>query len=215
MKKESIGVAKEGWPFIALMAISALVFAAFECWILGVFFWVLTWFCTYFFRDPERFVPKGENLAVSPADGKVISITTRLDPIRREPCTCISIFMNVFNVHVNRSPLAAKLLEIKYFAGKFFNASLDKASSDNERCAYLLEAEDGSKWVLVQIAGLIARRIVCRAEEGDVLARGERFGLIRFGSRLDLYLAPGYIPDIQVGCKAIAGETVLAVKAKD
>ena len=212
MRKASVGVAPEGMPFIFLMAVTTLTFAAIRCWPMALVCLVATWFCGHFFRDPERIVPVEEDVAVSPADGKVIRVERREDPLTGESKTCVSIFMNVFNVHVNRTPLDSTLERIQYYPGKFFNASLDKASTDNERCAYLLRDADNNGWTMVQIAGLIARRIVCRAEVGDALSRGERYGLIRFGSRVDLYLPDAYNPQVTVGDKVYAGESILARK---
>ncbi len=213
MRQGSIGIAPEGYPFIFLCAFSSLLFAVIGCWPVAVMLLLATWFAGHFFRDPERVVPMGANLAVSPADGKVVKIQPVPDPFSGQERTCISIFMNVFNVHVNRMPVAGKITAIAYHPGKFFNASLDKASSDNERCAYAVEGKEGS-FSLVQIAGLIARRIVCRVGEGEKLARGERFGMIRFGSRVDLYLPDDYVPAVAVGQAVFAGQSVLA-KRKD
>lgn len=212
MRKASIGMAPEGLPFVFLLGLTTLTFAALRCWPLALVFLVLTWFSGHFFRDPERFTPKEPDLAVSPADGKVIRVEPRPDPITGETRTCVSIFMNVINVHVNRSPVAGTVETIRYFPGAFVNAALDKASTDNERCAYLLRDEAGRPWVMVQIAGLVARRIVCRTEEGDTLARGERYGLIRFGSRVDLYLPPDYSATVTIGDVVTAGESILARK---
>ncbi len=212
MRKASIDVAYEGVPFIFFFALTTIVFALLDLEFLAYVGLILTGFAIYFFRDPERFIPKDENVAVSPADGKIIKISTMKDPFTGEDKTCVCIFMNVFNVHVNRMPLNAKIDEIKYFGGKFFNASLDKASTDNERCAYSLVDNDDNKWSMVQIAGLIARRIVCRAEENDELVRGERFGLIRFGSRVDVYLPESYSPSVRVGEHVVAGESIIAKK---
>ena len=156
--------------------------------------------------------PSEDDIAVSPADGRVIRVEPKADPITGEVRPCISIFMNVFNVHVNRSPVAGRVEAIRYFPGKFFNAALDKASTDNERCAYLVRDDGGRSWVMVQVAGLIARRIVCRVEEGDTLARGERYGMIRFGSRVDLYLPPDYSAVVANGDVVAAGESILARK---
>lgn len=167
MRKGNIGVAPEGLPFLFLLALTALAFAALRFWPLALVFLVLTWFSGHFFRDPERVVPSEDDIAVSPADGRVIRVEPKADPITGEVRPCISIFMNVFNVHVNRSPVAGRVEAIRYFPGKFFNAALDKASTDNERCAYLVRDDGGRSWVMVQVAGLIARRIVCRVEEGD------------------------------------------------
>ncbi|MEG1610473.1 MAG: phosphatidylserine decarboxylase, partial [Bilophila sp.] len=158
MYKASTGVAPEGLPFILLLALTALTFAALRCWPVALVFLGLTWFAGHFFRDPERVVPSKGDVAVSPADGKVVRVEPRKDPITGESRACISIFMNVFNVHVNRSPVACHVESIRYFPGAFFNAALDKASSDNERCAYLLRDREERPWVMVQIAGLIARR---------------------------------------------------------
>ena len=212
MRKANIGVAPEGLPFLFLLALTTLAFAALRCWPLALLFLVLTWFSGHFFRDPERVVPTEPDVAVSPADGKVVRVEPKADPITGEVRPCISIFMNVFNVHVNRSPVAGRIEAIRYFPGAFVNAALDKASTDNERCAYLVRDDGGRSWVMVQVAGLIARRIVCRVEEGDALARGERYGMIRFGSRVDLYLPPDYSAVVTNGDAVAAGESILARK---
>lgn len=208
MRHGSLGIAPEGYPFIFLCAFSSLVFAFF-CWPMAFIFLVLTWFAGHFFRDPERVVPTEANAAVSPADGKVIKIQPAADPITGEMRSCVSIFMSVCNVHVNRSPIAGKITAVKYCPGRYFAASRDKASTDNERCAYRVEGKEGS-FTLVQIAGLVARRIVCRVEEGEKLNRGERFGLIRFGSRVDLYLPENYEPSVVIGDNVTAGQTIVA-----
>ena len=214
MKQPSIGIAPEGYPFIFLCGFTSLIFALIKCWPVAVVFLILTWFAGHFFRDPERVTPTQSGLAVSPADGKVIKIQPMPDPFTGQARTCVCIFMNVFNVHVNRSPIAGKVKSIAYHPGLFLNASFDKASSDNERCAYAIEGADGS-FSMVQIAGLIARRIVCRVDEGDMLGRGERFGLIRFGSRVDLYLPEDYVVTAAVGDAVFAGQTVLARRNED
>ncbi len=211
MRKASMGITPEGWPCIFLCAFTALVFAFF-CWPMALVFVLLTWFSAHFFRDPERVVPQEENTAVSPADGKVIRIDMRPDPITGKSKMCICIFMNVFSVHVNRMPVAAKVTDIHYHAGKFFNAAWDKAATDNERCAYAMQDAEGKEWEMVQIAGLIARRIVCRTDVGDELQKGERFGMIRFGSRVDLYIPEGYIPAVSVGEQVFAGQSIVARK---
>lgn len=205
----SIGIAPEGYPFIFLCAFSSLVFAVIGCWPVAVILLAGTWFAGHFFRDPERVIPVEAELAVSPADGKVVKIQGVPDPFTGDLRTCISIFMNVCNVHVNRSPIQGKIMAIAYHPGKFFNAALDKASKDNERCAYVVEGNEG-RFTMVQIAGLIARRIVCRVREGEELERGERFGLIRFGSRVDLYLPDDYNPTVTVGQKVFAGQSIVA-----
>jgi phosphatidylserine decarboxylase len=209
MSQGRIGIAPEGYPLIVLCAFSSLIFAVIGCWPVAVILLAATWFAGHFFRDPERVVPGGAHIAVSPADGTVISILPMPDPFTGQPRTRISIFMSVFNVHVNRMPTSGKIAAIAYHPGKFFNASLDKASHDNERCAYAVEGREGS-FTVVQIAGLIARRIVCRVEEGDKLERGERFGMIRFGSRVDLYLPDDYAPAVVIGQAVVAGQSVLA-----
>ncbi len=213
MRKANTGITPEGAPSIALTAFAALLCAILQCWPGALCFFILFCFCLNFFRDPERVIPQEADLAVSPADGRIIRIEQRPDPFSGEQKLCVSVFMNVFSVHVNRSPVAGHVQAIRYWPGKFFNASLDKASTDNERCAWSVCAEDGGLWSMVQIAGLVARRIVPRAEAGDRLARGERFGMIRFGSRVDLYLASGYRAAVEIGEQVFAGQSVIARKA--
>lgn len=213
MLKPAVGIAAEGWPFIGIAAFTAVLTA-----ILGwrwptVILWLFCLFTIYFFRDPERVIAEGPDIAVSPADGAVVAIGLKRDPMTGEERQCISIFMSIFNVHVNRSPVEAEVESILYIPGKFLNASLDKASEDNERCAWLLCQPNGEKWTAVQIAGLIARRIVPRAQQNDKLARGERFGMIRFGSRVDLYLPASYAPAVEKGQKVLGGETIIARKS--
>ena len=210
MKEPSIGIAREGWPAIFITGLGAVVFAMMGCAVMATIFFVLCWFSLGFFRDPERVVPDEQGIATSPADGRIVKVERREAPLDGGSCLCVSIFMNVFNVHVNRAPVDGTLEKIAYHPGKFLNASLDKASTDNERCAYQMRDRDGKAWTFVQIAGLVARRIVCRADRGDELARGARFGLIRFGSRVDLYLPDGYIPAVSVGETVLAGQTVIA-----
>lgn len=212
MRKPSPGITPEGISVIGLSALSALVFALLGCGVLAVLFLLLTLFSCHFFRDPERVVPRTANVAVSPADGKIIKIATMPDPFTGLPRQCVCVFMNVFNVHVNRSPVAGMITDIAYHPGKFVNASFDKASTDNERCAYALEDGNKDSWTMVQIAGLVARRIVCRVDVGEALERGERYGMIKFGSRVDLYLPEGYEPKVSVGDTVLAGQTVLAAK---
>lgn len=212
MHKPSFAICPEGASAIGFTAFSAIFFAVLDMWIPALIFWVLCWFSLHFFRDPSRVIPSGKNIAVSPADGTIIRIEDRTHPFDGQTSLCISIFMSVFNVHVNRTPVACRVCEIKYYPGRFFNASLDKASLDNERCAWLLEDKNGTSWAMVQIAGLIARRIVCRAREGDELNRGQRIGMIRFGSRVDLYLPQGYSPTVKLKDKVFGGQTVIASK---
>lgn len=175
---------------------------------------ILTLWCTYFFRDPDRTTPVREGLVISPADGVVQSIGPAVPPAEigmgDQPRNRISVFMNVFNVHVNRIPITGKIVKLAYRPGKFFNASLDKASEYNERQSFHMQTEDGADIGVVQIAGLIARRIKCDLSDNQSVKTGERFGLIRFGSRVDVYLPDGISPLVAVGQLTIAGETVLA-----
>ncbi|BBU56726.1 MULTISPECIES: phosphatidylserine decarboxylase [Mameliella] len=208
----------EGRRFVAVFA----VFAAALFLVSSVLGWVgvgLTIWCYYFFRDPARVTPSREGLIVSPADGVVSLIEKAVPPpelgMTDQPLTRVSVFMSVFNCHVNRAPVAGRISAIAYRPGKFFNASLDKASADNERNSLCIDMADGRQIAVVQIAGLVARRIVCFSAQGDVLATGERFGLIRFGSRLDVYLPDGVQPLVALGQTMIAGETVLADLASD
>jgi phosphatidylserine decarboxylase len=208
-----VPIAPEGRPFVAGGIVIALVLLYLGPWTgaLGI---ALAGWVAYFFRDPPRTVPTRDGLVVSPADGIVSHITEAVPPpaldLGTEPLTRISVFLNVFDVHINRSPVTGTVERIAYHAGKFLNASLDKASSDNERNGLTLRMADGRKIGVVQIAGLIARRIICRAREGQTLRTGERFGLIRFGSRTDLFLPKGVSPLVTVGQRMLGGETVMA-----
>jgi len=210
MKKQTIGITLEGVPAIGLSAFFTLVLAILDCATGAAVGLALTFFCVNFFRDPERYPSREPGLAVSPADGKVVKAGLARDPFTGQERKVVCIFMNVFNVHVNRMPVEGAVEQIKYHPGKFLNASFDKASEDNERCALSIRDAQGGQWSVVQIAGLIARRIVCRVEEGDTLGRGERFGMIKFGSRVDLYLPDAYDLAVQVGDKVLAGQTIVA-----
>ncbi len=212
MYKPIFGLAQDGLPIIAVCALAALVMALLRWPVPAVVFLALTVFSLNFFRDPDRTAPAEPGLAVAPADGVVCKMGTEVDPLSGETRQVVCIFMNVFNVHVNRSPIEGTVSDLRYIPGKFFNASLDKASTDNERSLLGLRDGDGNAWTVVQIAGLIARRIVCKAAVGDRLARGERYGMIKFGSRLDVYLPHGYHPAVTMGQKTMAGVTVLARK---
>ena len=203
----------EGRKFVGIfVVITIILFLVWQA--LGWIGVVLTIWCYYFFRDPERVTPKKDGLVISPADGIVSLIELAVPPpelgMADQELTRVSVFMNVFNCHVNRAPIAGQITEIAYRSGKFFNASLDKASVDNERNSLSIRMEDGRQIAVVQIAGLVARRIVCFSAKGDKIQTGERFGLIRFGSRLDVYLPHGTDPIVQLGQTMIAGETVLA-----
>ncbi len=203
----------EGWRFVGVFAAATVVL--FLIWApLGWLGVGLTVWCYYFFRDPKRSVPLTPGLVVSPADG-VVSLIERAVPPQElglgpAALTRVSVFMSVFNCHVNRLPAEGRITAVAYRPGKFLNASLDKASVDNERNALAIELVDGRQIAVVQIAGLVARRILCWAKPGQEMRRGERFGLIRFGSRLDVYLPDGVEPQVALGQTMIAGETVLA-----
>ncbi|MBC7906314.1 MAG: phosphatidylserine decarboxylase [Rhodospirillaceae bacterium] len=204
---------REGWPFIALFAIGALLLGL----LWGPLGWiglVLTGWCAYFFRNPDRVTPVRPGLVISPADGVVCLVGHAVPPAElgmgNEPRMRVSVFMSVFDVHVNRTPIDGKITKIAYKPGKFLNASLDKASEDNERMAIRMETAEGAEFAFVQIAGLVARRIKCDLVEGQEVRAGQRFGLIRFGSRVDVYLPDGVAPQVAVGQRCIAGETVLA-----
>ncbi|MGZ5032175.1 MAG: phosphatidylserine decarboxylase, partial [Usitatibacter sp.] len=196
-------IAREGWPFLAISLAAAIAAA----WLAGWWsapFWVVCLFILQFFRDPPREIPQGEGLVLCPADGRVIVVGNARDPYRNVDALKVSVFMNVFNVHSNRSPVDAIVKEVAYSRGLFVNASFDKASSDNERNALVLRMDSGTELTCVQVAGLIARRILCYAKVGERLARGERYGFIRFGSRVDLYLPLSAVPKASVGDKVYA-----------
>lgn len=212
IQKQMVPIHREGYIFILGFAVATLVL--FWLWEpLGWVGLVLTIWCAYFFRDPERVVPLGADLIVSPADGVVCSVGEFVPPPELELGSAkmlrISVFMSVFDCHVNRMPAAGRIARIAYTPGLFVNADLDKASEDNERNGVVIETAAG-KIGVVQIAGLIARRIVCFTREGASLDTGERFGLIRFGSRVDVYLPTSAVPQVDLESRAIAGETVLA-----
>jgi len=213
MKVIAVPMHPEGRKFVAIFAaIAAVLWLVWE-----PFFWLgvgMTVWCYYFFRDPVRSVAQKPGLILSPADGVISLITKTVPPIEmllgKKPLTRVSVFMNVFNCHVNRAPMAGEVIAITYHHGKFVNASLDKASEHNERNSLTIEAADKTRIGVTQIAGLVARRIVCFTKVGNGLTVGERFGLIRFGSRLDVFLPEGIEPAVGLGQTAVAGETVLA-----
>jgi phosphatidylserine decarboxylase len=209
----------EGRKFVVIAAAIALIFYWVIDWdalgwiMVGITLWVAA-----FFRDPIRTTPKGDTLVVAPADGLVTMIASVPPPpelvgedgLPPEPCTRVSIFMSVFDVHINRAPIAGTVIKVVYIAGKFLNADLDKASEDNERNHFLIEGHDGTRIAFTQIAGLVARRIVPWAKAGDRVTAGQRVGLIRFGSRVDVYLPAGTSSQVLLGQRAIAGETIIA-----
>jgi phosphatidylserine decarboxylase len=203
-------IAREGWPFIALTVLLAL----FVWWLAGPWWSLLMWvaaiFMVQFFRDPRRAAPLGANLVISPADGRIVSVEKVRDPYLERDAIKLSVFMNVFNVHSNRSPVDGDVRELWYSSGRFFNAALDKASTGNERNALWIRADSGIDVTCVQIAGYIARRILCYVRAGDRLRRGQRFGFIRFGSRVDVFLPPNVRARVSVGDKVYGGETILA-----
>jgi len=208
-----VPINRAGWPFI----VAAFVIAVVLGFLWAPLFWLgflATTFCVYFFRDPPRVTPTREGLVVSPADGRLEMIEQAPPPpeleMGDEPLTRVSVFLNVFDVHVNRVPLGGVVEGLSYRPGKFLNAALDKASEENERMSVKVESEDGRQIAFVQIAGLIARRIKCDLKLGNRVATGEVFGLIRFGSRMDVYLPQGVQPLVALGQRMVAGETVIA-----
>ena len=213
IRAQLVPVHPEGYPFIGAFALVSLIL--FWLWPpLGWIGCILTLWCAYFFRDPPRVTPSRDGLIVSPADGRISQIAQVLPPAELElgaiPLTRVSIFMSVFDVHINRSPFAGRIERIRYKPGVFLNADLDKASEDNERNGFVMVTPGGVRVGLVQIAGLIARRIVKFTNEGQTVAAGERLGMIRFGSRVDVYLPEGIRPTVAEGQLSLAGETIIA-----
>ena len=202
-------IAREGWPFLAIGVVVSIVATYFVCW-WSLPLWLATLFVLQFFRDPARDVPDEPRAVVSPADGRIVMVGRAQDPYLKREALKISVFMNVFNVHSNRAPVDGVVKERWYFPGAFVNAALDKASLENERSALWLRTAGGADVTCVQIAGLIARRILCYVDAGAELVRGQRFGFIRFGSRVDVYLPLDAEPRAAIGDKVYAAETVLA-----
>jgi phosphatidylserine decarboxylase len=203
-------IAREGWSYLLIALAVAVALSVASWWLLAAFAWVAFLFILQFFRDPPREVPEQPNAVLAPADGRVVRIGPARDPYLDRDALMISIFMNVFNVHSNRSPVDATVEAAWYHPGAFVNAALDKASIDNERNALKLVTPGGTQVTCVQIAGLIARRILCYVEPGDRLVRGQRYGFIRFGSRVDVYLPADAIPRATVGDKVHATESIVA-----
>jgi phosphatidylserine decarboxylase len=202
-------IAKEGWFFLSVAFIATILVSFFSiAWSLP--FWIVTFFVLQFFRDPARIIPKNPAAILSPADGRIVAVERTVDPYANREALKISVFMNVFNVHSNRSPIEGKIENVQYFPGKFINASLNKASSENERNALVIRSNNGQVVTCVQIAGLIARRILCYVKVNDPITPGQRYGFIRFGSRVDVYLSASITPRVVVGDKVFATETVLA-----
>lgn len=205
--------AKEGWVHLGLITLICLAATmAFGWWALPL--WLLWAFVLQFFRDPIPVIPvAGEGqraIVLSPADGRIVALTKAEDPYQNKTCTLISVFMNVFSVHSNRTPVAGKVTHRAYFPGSFVNASLDKASHENERNAVIITMDDGTSVTAVQIAGLVARRILCYIKEGDSVEAGQRYGFIRFGSRVDVYVPEDAKIQVSLGDKVASGSSVLA-----
>jgi len=202
-------IAREGWPFLAgSVALAAIVTVLAGWW--SVPFWLVALFVLQFFRDPPREAPQGEGLVLAPADGRIVQVGAARDDYLGRDAVKVSVFMNVFNVHSNRAPVDGTVENVWYFPGKFVNADLDKASTDNERNAVHFRTGAGVDVTSVQVAGLIARRILCYVGKGDRVARGDRYGFIRFGSRVDVFLPPGSTPKVAIGDRVSATSTVLA-----
>lgn len=202
-------IAREGW-LILLGGVLASILVSFWSGWASIPFWLFTLFALQFFRDPPREAPDGDLNVLCPADGRVVCVEDAYDPHAKRQALKISVFMNVFNVHSNRTPVDGRVESINYFPGKFFNAALDKASLENERSAMVLRTSDGQLVTAVQVAGLVAKRIVCHVAQGDTLYAGQRYGFIRFGSRVDVYLPQGSRPRVAMGDKVQATSTVLA-----
>ena len=203
-------IAREGWVFVAIALAAAVLVGIFLSWWWSIPFWLLGIFILQFFRDPPRNVPDDPRAVLSAADGRVVEVSRGQDPYVKRDALKVSVFMNVFNVHSNRSPVDGVVRERWYFSGAFVNAALDKASLQNERNALWIRSRDGGDVTCVQVAGLIARRILCYVEAGAELARGQRFGFIRFGSRVDVYLPPDAEVKAAIGEKVYAAQSVLA-----
>ena len=202
-------IAREGWPHLAI----ALVLAILATWLLGwwsVPFWLLLVFVLQFFRDPHREIPQLPGMVLSPADGRVVLVGKARDPYLDRDALKVSVFMNVFNVHSNRVPVSGTVVKTWYHAGSFLNAALDKASSENERMALHVRTDTGLDVISVQIAGLVARRILCYVREGERVAQGQRYGFIRFGSRVDVYLPLPATARVSVGDRTVGGISVIA-----
>ena len=204
-------IAREGWPFLAVAVIIAVLVSAFAPGILSFLAWAIALFVLQFFRDPAREVPQDKGAVLAPADGRIVKVERTRDEYLQREAIKVSVFMNVFNVHSNRSPVDGTVQQVWYNSGKFINADLDKASTENERNAMWLKTADGQDVTSVQVAGLIARRILCYVKAGDVLARGQRYGFIRFGSRVDVYLPLTATVKVAIGDKVSATSTILAV----
>ena len=203
-------IAREGWPFLTISVVAAVAVTWLAGWLWALPLWIIAVFVLQFFRDPARPAPAGEGLVLSPADGRIVAVEETDDPWLKRRALKISVFMNVFNVHSNRAPVDGEVKGRWYTPGKFVNADLDKASTENERNALWFQTSDGKDVTCVQVAGLIARRILCYVEPGATLQRGQRYGFIRFGSRVDVYLPTDARPLVALGDKVSASSDVLA-----
>ncbi|HEU0220537.1 MAG TPA: phosphatidylserine decarboxylase [Gallionella sp.] len=204
-------IAREGWPFLIGSIAIALLLSGLVGGIVELLAWIIVLFVVQFFRDPPRAIPQDAGAVLSPADGRIVAVERVNDPYVQREAIKVSVFMNVFNVHSNRSPVDGTVQQVWYFPGKFVNADLDKASTENERNAVWLKTADGADITSVQVAGLIARRILCYVKAGDQLARGQRYGFIRFGSRVDVYLPLDAAVKVSIGDKVSATTTILAI----
>ena len=202
-------IAREGWPFLAGIVALSILITLWSPWV-SIPFWILSVFVLQFFRDPGRLAPDGEFNVLSPADGRIVAVEEVKDSYAQRDAIKISVFMNVFNVHSNRAPVNGEVRSVTYYPGKFFNASLDKASLENERNAMVMHTDHGHIVTAVQVAGLVAKRILCYTKQSDRLYQGQRYGFIRFGSRVDVYLPLGSRPRVAIGDKVQATSTVLA-----
>lgn len=204
-------IAREGWVLIGGSFLLAALWTSFAGFgFVAALLWILFLLVTQFFRDPPRTVPTLPDVVLSPADGQIVKVEKTIDPFTNKDAILISVFMNIFNVHCQRSPVEGTVEDVQYYPGKFLNADLDKASTENERNALVMRLKDGQAITVVQVAGLVARRILCYVQKGDELSRGERYGFIRFGSRLDVYLPTDAEPCVTIGEKVLGTETILA-----
>ena len=204
-------IAREGWVLIGGSFLLAALWTSFAGFgFVAALLWILFLLVTQFFRDPPRTVPTLPDVVLSPADGQIVKVEKTVDPFTNKDAILISVFMNIFNVHCQRSPVEGTFEDVQYYPGKFLNADLDKASTENERNAVVMRLKDGQAITVVQVAGLVARRILCYVQKGDELSRGERYGFIRFGSRLDVYLPTDAEPCVTIGEKVLGTETILA-----
>ena len=206
-------LAREGYPFAAAAVLAALAVYFFAGGYWSIPFWLIAVFVLQFFREPKRDVPADDNLVVSPADGKVVAIGEAVDPISGSPATRIAIFLNVFSVHSNRIPVAGTIIKKEYRAGKFLNAAVDKSAEENERNSIVIRNSDSHEITCIQIAGLIARRILCYVDTGDQVEKGQKYGFIRFGSRVELFLPPEYRVKVSIGDSIRGGADVIGSKS--